>query len=347
MNTFLQDILEQPAVLGQVLSALVGDGCSARADIRQGAEQVARSPRVVLSSMGSAYYSCMPMAYALSRVHPNVQLMETAELMRLPLVPGTLYIILSRSGESGEVAAFSAVLRERGEPLIAITMTPGSTLARNASLMIHDPSPYDGLICTKAYTTLVLTGLLVVSAMKGELNGALVDGLKRAFAWMEREKGTLLERVRGYGNLGGSLTFLSRGSGLGLAAAGSLWTEEGARVRASWASIDGFMHGPIEQVDEDFLGVWIDLIPDQTSARQYREVVSRGGTLIPLSLPAAYPYAPLAGEGSMGLVVPVADLPEAYRVIPAAMPIQLIAQQTAANRGLVAGQMRYVGWLIR
>ena len=338
MNTFLQDILEQPAVLGQVLSAFVGDGPTVRADIREAAEKVARSPRVVLTSMGSAYYSCMPMANALSRVHPNVQLIETAELMRLPLFPGTLYIILSRSGESGEVATFSTVLRERGESLVAITMTPDSTLARNASLVIHDPSPYDGLICTKAYTTLVLTGLLVASSVQGTVDDTLMGALRQAFDWMEHEKDALVDQVRSYAGLGHSLTFLARGSGLGLAAAGSLWMEEGARVRASWAGIDGFMHGPIEQVDEDFLGVWIDLLPDATSARQYRDAVSRGGALIPLSLPGAY---------SEGIAVPVGDLPEPYRAIPAALPIQLMAQQAAANRGLVAGQMRYIGWLIR
>jgi fructoselysine-6-P-deglycase FrlB-like protein len=338
MNTFLQDILEQPAVLDQVLAAFVGEGPTVRADIREAAERIAGSSRVVLSSMGSAYYSCMPMAYALSRVHPNVQLIETAELMRLPQSPGTLYVILSRSGESGEVAAFAKVLRERGESLVAVTMTPDSTLARNATLVVHDPSPYDGLICTKAYTTLALAGLLVVSSMQGTIDDALVSALRRAFAWMEQEKGALLERIRDYACLGRSLTFLARGSGLGLAAAGSLWMEEGARVRASWASIDGFMHGPIEQVDQDFLGVWIDLLPDATSARQYRDVATRGGSLVPLSLPDAY---------AEGIVVPVADLPEAYRVIPAALPIQMLAQQAAANRGLVAGQMRYVGWLIR
>ncbi len=338
MNTFLQDILEQPVVLDQVLSALVGDGPTVRADLREAADRIAGSSRLVLTSMGSAYYSCMPIAYALSRVHPNVQLIETAELMRPSLFPGTLYIILSRSGESGEVATFSTMLRERGESLIAITMTPDSTLARNASLVLHDPSPYDGLICTKAYTTLALTGLLVASSVQGSVDDTLIGGLRQAFGWMEHEKDALVDQVRSLPRLGSSLTFLARGSGLGLAAAASLWMEEGARVRASWASIDGFMHGPIEQVDEDFLGVWIDLLPDATSARQYRDVLSRGGTLIPLSLPGAY---------SEGIAVPVGDLPEAYRVIPAALPIQLMAQQAAANRGLVAGQMRYIGWLIR
>jgi len=337
MNTFLQDILEQPAVLDQVLSALAG-GLAVRADIREAAECVGQSPRVVLTSMGSAYYSCMPVAYALSRVHPHVQLIETAELMRLPFFPGTCYVILSRSGESGEVAAFSTALRERGAPLIAITMTPNSTLARNASLVVHDPSPYDGLICTKAYTTLALAGLLMVSTLQGAVDGRLVCKLRQAFAWMEQEKDCLVERVRGLPGLGRGITFLGRGSGLGLAAAGSLWMEEGARVRASWAGIDGFMHGPIEQVDEDFVGVWIDLLPDATSERQWRDVSSRGGALIPVTLPGAY---------AEGIAVSAGDLPEAYRVIPAALPIQLLAHQAAENRGLVAGQMRYVGWLIR
>lgn len=335
MNRFLKDILDQPSVLDHVLNTLTGEGLK---DIQRAAEEVRQAARIVLTSMGSAYYSCMPMAYALSRLHPNVHLAETSELMRIPFFPDTLYIIMSRSGESGEIAEFSRLLKERGERLIAITITPSSTLAANASLVITDPSSYDGLICAKAYTSLALTGLLIASIVEGRLDHDLVEGLRRAFAWMEEEKERLLSMVARHPRLGASLTFLSRGSGLGLAAEGTLWVEEGARVRASYSSIDSFLHGPVEQVDEQFLGVWIDLSPSSLSERQYHTVAAKGGSLITITSRNSY---------TDGMTVPANDLPEPYRVIPAALPVQLIAYQTAANRGLQAGDMRYVDWIIR
>jgi hypothetical protein len=40
-------------------------------------------------------------------------------------------------------------------------------------------------------------------------------------------------------------------------------------------------------------------------------------------------------------------LPEAYRVLSAVMPVQMIAFQTAANLGVEAGEMRYLDWVVK
>jgi fructoselysine-6-P-deglycase FrlB-like protein len=340
MNTFLEDILDQPGALNTTLECMSGAGL---AELDQAAGMIEGSERVVLTSMGSAHYSLAPMAFALSRMHPNVHLVETGELMRAPLFPHTLYVIMSRSGESKEISAFSARLHEEGEPLLAITMTPGSSLAQNASLAIHDPAPYDGFICTKAYTSLALCGLLVVSRLEGALDEALVTSLRQAFAWMDAHKEPMLAQARGIGWLGKSLTFLSRGAGLGLAQSGALWLEEAARVRASYSSIDFFLHGPVEQVDEVFLGAWIDLAPDEFSHAQAKAVLGRGGRWITVGPNAEETNR----DETCAFNIPDFDLPEAYRILPAAMPVQLVACQSATRLGLTPGEMRYLSWVVK
>ncbi len=294
--------------------------------------------RLVLTSMGSAHYSLAPMAYALARLHPNVHLVETGEQMSLPFVPGTLYVIMSRSGESKEIADYAALLCQRGEKLLAITMTPDSTLAKNASLVVQDPAPYDGFICTKAYTTMALIGMLIVSRLENKLDCPLVDGLGRAFEWMEAHQDAMLNQMQGIQWLGESLTFLSRRAGMSLAQSGALWLEEAARRRASYSSIDFYLHGPVEQVDEGYRGVWIDLAPDALSRAQYQEVTDKGGVLICIGPEAAGPQA---------FNIPAFDLPEVYRILPAAMPVQMVAYQSAAALGLQAGDMRYLSWVVR
>ena len=167
MNRFLQDILDQPEELRQVLRYSLSDEYS---KIKQAAELIRSSERVVLTSMGSAIFSLMPMHSYLAKLHSNCQLIETSELLvSNPFPDKTLYIIMSRSGESGEIAEFARVLKSENLNLIAITMTPGSTLAMNASLSIHDPASYDGFICTKAYSSMALIGLLIA----GEFNEGL------------------------------------------------------------------------------------------------------------------------------------------------------------------------------
>jgi fructoselysine-6-P-deglycase FrlB-like protein len=335
MNTFLEDILAQPVALRLTLESMLNES---QAGLEAAASLIGGASRVVLTSMGSALYSLAPMVYALSKLHPNVHLVETSEQMNMPFVPGTLYVIMSRSGESKEIADFAGVLRQRGEPLLAITMTPDSTLAKNASLMIFDPAAYDGFICTKAYTSMALIGMLVVSRLENSLDHRLVGGLGQAFDWMDMHKNAVLQQIQGIDWLGESLTFLSRRAGMGLAQCGALWLEEASRQRASYSSIDFYLHGPVEQVDEGFRGVWIDLAPDQLSRAQYQAVAGKGGSLICIGPEASGPTA---------IFVPDFDLPEVYRILPAAMPVQMIAYQAAAALGLVAGEMRYLSWVVK
>lgn len=335
MNTFLEDILAQPAALHLTLASILDQN---RAGIEKAAGLIAGASRLVLTSMGSALYSLAPLAYALAEVHPNVHLVETCQQIDRPFFPGTLYVIMSRSGESKEIAAYASLLRRRGEPLLAITMTPYSTLARNASLVIHDPAPFDGFICTKAYTTLALIGLLIAARLENRLDASLVKNLGRAFAWMADNQNVVLARLQGIAWLGESLTFLSRQAGMSLAQSGALWLEEAARRRASYSSLDFYMHGPVEQVDQGYHGVWIDLAPTSVSRSMYAEVAGKGGSVICIG--------PEAG-GPAGFNIPTFDLPEVYRILPAAMPVQMIAYQSAANLGLQAGDMRYLSWVVK
>ena len=335
MNTFLKDIFAQPQALHDVLAYTLGEG---RPALVKTAQMIRDAPRVVLTSMGSAYFSLLPVAYTLSRLHPNVHLIETSELMRMPSFPETVYVIMSRSGESGEIAQYSRWLHEQGKPLIAITMSPDSTLAHNAMLTMHDPAPYDGFICTKAYSTMALIGLLVSSEIEQAIDDSLYENLRQAFDWMEMTNHQNLQTVQQIDWCGEDITFLSRGAGLGLAAAGALWVEEAARIRAAYSSIDAFLHGPVEQVDENFAGVWIDLQPDAQSAAQYQNVMSKGGKWITIVLEDAY---------NGDFMVPAFDLPNGYRILPATIPVQMIGYQSATNRGLDAGTMRYLSWVVK
>jgi fructoselysine-6-P-deglycase FrlB-like protein len=334
VNEFLQDILDQPAALQSALDFTLNDGMAA---LQEAAEALRRAKRIVLTSMGSAYYSLMPLHHVLARWHPSVHLVEAAELLTMPLQADTQYLILSRSGESGEIAELSARLHSQGKPLIAITMTAGSTLAKHASLLLNDPVPYDHFICTKAYSSMALVGLLLASQADGTLEASLAGKLKELFAWMEESKAGLLQKVKNVDWLDGPLYFLSCGAGNGLAQAGTLWLQEAARQQSSAMSIQNFLHGPVEQVDENFRGIWIDLTPSESSRALFNRVCSHGGHWLGLAVE----------DNQADFCIPSFGLPEAYRVLSAVMPVQLIAYQTASNLGLEAGRMRYLDWVVK
>ncbi len=338
MNPYLNDVLDQPLELEKVLAHATGPG---RAAIGDACEAIRSASRVVITSMGSALYSCRPMYRALSLSHSNVHLMETAELLlRAPHSAQTTYVIMSRSGESGEIARFAREIRKRSGTLIAVTMTPDSTLARCADIVVHDVAALDGLICTKAFTSMALTGLLVASGLAGELDDRLVEELRRHFARLESDKSDLLSRLRDTEALAKAevVHFLSEGIGMTVAEMGALLMQEGAWLPSLAQSFGMFHHGAIEVVDEKFVGFWIDLVPNERSLELYEELSAKGGEVITVSPDRdAYPD---------GFTVSCGSLPEAYRIFHPAMVVQLAAYCAAEARGHEAGEMRYLKWLV-
>lgn len=335
MSVFLSDIFSQPAVLADVLNHFQGNGFAV---LKKAAEEISKYPRVVLTSMGSAYHSLVPMYYSLRKEKQCVHLWETSEALGLPLFPDTLYVIMSRSGESREIAKYAKMLHEKNENLLAITMSPDSVLAENASLLIHDPAPYDGLICVKAYTSMVLIGLMISSLVRGTLDQGLMKNLSDAFNWMEENKTEMEEKVSSIPWLGKSFTYLSSGVGLGLGMAGALWMEEGARIQCSCLSVDQFRHGPVERVDERFHGVFINLDNNKQDKEYIEYLQGLGGKIENICV---------GGESSERLAIPEFGLPIEYRILPASIPAQIIADKSAARHGREAGRMRYVDWVIK
>ena len=204
MNSILKNIYEQPAELKRVLDDLTGPKLGQLRDL---ARIMALSGEIVLTSMGSALYSLMPMYEVLrERGYRNVTLEETGDLIRHPerMSRGALYVLMSRSGESREVADFAVWCREHGFTTLSITMTPDSTMATNSTYMLHDISSYDDIVCIKAYSTMALTGLLLVEMMDGRPHPSeeLVASLNRAFAWMEAHKENILAQLEAVPFLG-------------------------------------------------------------------------------------------------------------------------------------------------
>jgi glucosamine 6-phosphate synthetase-like amidotransferase/phosphosugar isomerase protein len=339
MNRFLQDILDQPEELKHVLRYSLSDEFT---NIKKAAELIKNSDRVVLTSMGSAIFSLMPMHSYLSRLHPNCQLIETSELLvSNPFSIKTMYIIMSRSGESGEIAEFSRLLKSENSKLIAITMTPDSILAKNATLVIHDPASYDGFICTKAYSSMTLQGLLIASELDGGVSNGRDSALYELFDWMEKNKQNLLTGISKSQvlNKPAGIYYLSHGPGLAVAKVAQLYTEEAARIIASHSSFGLFHHGPVEQIDEKFNGVWIDLTPNNRSLELFTEANDKNGNIIVISVDGS-PY-------QSDFMLPNLAIPPEYLCLGAVMILQMCAYQISVSLGLDPGNMRYCNWVIK
>ncbi len=338
MNDYLKNVFEQPQELKKVMKVLTEE-CP---EIRQIANLLTVSEEIILTSMGSAYNSLMPMYYALIKKGKRVTLIETSELIQNPelIKKENLYIMMSRSGESREVYDFSVLLKKEGCILIGITMTPDSTLAKNSTIMLYDPSSYDKCICLKAYTSMALCGLLCVSIMNNrEFPQSEKEELYLMLTWMEENKEKVLqeiERIPLFKNAH-SYNFLSRGYGMGVSRAASLWLEEIAFVSGDVMSIDSFYHGPIRSIlnskltDNMIVPVFFDVKPDERTKKIWTEVADAARASIYFGTDEKRKV------GSTCIYYPEFQVQEEYTMLLLAIYVQLFAYQCCVVKGYEPG----------
>lgn len=350
MNSILKNIYEQPAELKRVLDDLTGPKLGQLRDL---ARIMALSGEIVLTSMGSALYSLMPMYEVLrERGYRNVTLEETGDLIRHPerMSRGALYVLMSRSGESREVADFAVWCREHGFTTLSITMTPDSTMATNSTYMLHDISSYDDIVCIKAYSTMALTGLLLVEMMDGRPHPSeeLVASLNRAFAWMEAHKENILAQLEAVPFLGTPHGFylISRSYGINMMRSASLWLEETAKTPAGIMSVDNFYHGPMEIIRSHAIvkavtcPVLFDVQPDARSAMIWGKVCQ--------AVPESLYFGPEGSEmpGGARFQIPDLGLSGGWSMIVAALFFQLLSYQVAVANGIEPGFFYDEGWIV-
>lgn len=348
MNPILNDIYAQPGELARVLRSLTGEQAG---EVRRVADLLNVADEIVLTSMGSAFYSLMPMYEALTALGRRATLIETADLIHYPEKrnPRAVYVLMSRSGESREVADFSGMLKRDGCMCVAITMTPDSTMAKNSTVMLYDIASYDDIVCIKAYSSMALCGLVCVSMMgKKEFDPALAGALYAAFDWMEQNKAAILAQYEAIPFLGEAHNFylLSRGFGVNVMRSCSLWVEETAKTCANIMSIDNFYHGPMEVIRAAKITkavtcpLFLDVFPDDRSRMIWKNVHEN----IPHCI-----YVGPEGEAPVGgacLSFPDWGLPCGYRMIPLALYFQILSYEVALRRGIEPGMFYSEGWVV-
>lgn len=349
MNVLLQNIYEQPGELKKVLDDLRGPKLPA---VRQISKLMQIADEIVLTSMGSALYSLMPMYEALKAMtNKRVALEETANLIQHPnlLKKSALYILMSRSGESREVADFSGYLKEHQYCSVAITMTPTSTMGKNCTYMLHDIASYDAIVCIKAYSSMSLCGLFLVSMMGRENpDEELVAKLHKAFDWMEAEKEHVFRQIQDipYFEKSDGFYMLSRGFGINMMRSASLWVEETAKTMSNVMSIDNFYHGPMEIIRSHAIvkpvttPMYLDVVTDARSQMIWGKINA--------AVPDSIYIGPEGKEaaGGVKLVYPEFGLPQAFTSLVIALYLQLISFQCATAKGIEPGTFYDEGWIV-
>jgi glucosamine--fructose-6-phosphate aminotransferase (isomerizing) len=270
------------------------------------------------------------------------------------VIPGTLTIVISQSGETADTLAAQREAKSRGSRTLAICNVVGSMVTREAAGTIYTHAgPEIGVASTKAFTC-QLTALFILAMYLGQANGSLGEEASRALVQELVHLPGKLEIVLShdplYEALGKELhrstdfLFLGRGVHFPIALEGALKLKEISYIHAEGYPAGEMKHGPNALIDES-LPVVVLATHDASSAEScllydktlsnIQEVKARDGIVVAIVTEGDDKVHKVADH-----VIEIPSSSELLTPILAIVPLQLLAYHIAVRRGCDVDQPR-------
>ncbi|MCZ6869264.1 MAG: glutamine--fructose-6-phosphate transaminase (isomerizing) [Gammaproteobacteria bacterium] len=309
-----------------------------------------RTRAITIVACGSSYYSASIARYwieDLVGIPCNVEIASEFRYRRGVVLPGSLFVTITQSGETADTLAALRLVKEQGfEASLTICNVPTSTTVRESDLaLMIQAGPEIGVASTKAFTA-QLVDLMLLTILLGrrhrmsedterELVGALrglPDVLEEALK-LDVVTRKLAQRLVDKHHA----LFLGRGAHYPVALEGALKLKEISYIHAEALPAGELKHGPLALVDAEMPVIAVapnnDLLEKLKSNLQ--EVRARGGELI------VFADETLGFRTEPGVtVVEVPSVHEALAPIVFTVALQLLAYHTAALKGTDLDQPR-------
>jgi glucosamine--fructose-6-phosphate aminotransferase (isomerizing) len=179
----LKEIHEQPKALTDTFRARIKTGADGSRSINL--EEIgfdaswAEARRVVITACGTAWHAGVIGKYAFegfARIPTEAEIASEYRYRGPIFDPRDIFIIISQSGETADTLAAMRLAKKNGARVIAITNVVGSTLAREADLVMHTlAGPEIAVASTKAFVTQLMCVYLIALAF-GSLRGTISAG---------------------------------------------------------------------------------------------------------------------------------------------------------------------------
>ena len=337
-----KEIHEQPAVLGRTVAARVGDG---DADLGSGwsDSELAKLERVQVLGCGTALHAGLIAQFLIEGLAglPTDSDYASEFRYRSPrLVPGTLALAISQSGETADTLAALRLAKELGCHTGAICNVPGSSLVREAdSVLLTDAGPEIGVASTKAFTAQVAGAYLAAVRLgraRGEIDAlgadTLLEALRGVRAGLEVVLGdetvALVKEVARSNQDAKGFLFLGRGVNYPVALEGALKLKEISYVHAEGYPAGEMKHGPIALIEP---GMSVLVVNSEGGVAEkvrsnLEQVKARGGRVIVVG----------SDEESLALAderIPVPATSEWVSPILNVVPLQLFAYEIGLLKG--------------
>ncbi|WP_109806099.1 glutamine--fructose-6-phosphate transaminase (isomerizing) [Sphingosinithalassobacter portus] len=348
---FMQkEIYEQPVVVAQTLQSYV-----------RPVEQMVALPdmdfdlagveRVAIVACGTASYVGMIGKYWIerfARVPVEVDVASEFRYRDPVLLPNTLGVVVSQSGETADTLAALRHMKEHGVTTAGIINVPTSSMAREVDLLLSTHAgPEIGVASTKAFTCqlAVMAALAVnLARAKGKLDPAEEREIVRHLIEAPASINAALahdDEIEAMAHTiaqARDVLYLGRGPDYPLALEGALKLKEISYIHAEGYASGEMKHGPIALIDDNV--PLIVLAPsgplfDKTVSNM-QEAQARGARVVLISDAEGLR---LAGEDAVATI----EMPKVHPLIAPivyAVPVQLLAYHVAVAKGTDVDQPR-------
>jgi glucosamine--fructose-6-phosphate aminotransferase (isomerizing) len=351
-DTFmLKEIHEQPAAIRDTLVGRVDEHRQLVLDDLRIPDDVLREvDKVFVVACGTAYHSGLVAKYAIehwTRLPVEIDIASEFRYRDPVLGPDTLTLAVSQSGETIDTLEAARHARRQGSPLLAVTNTVGSSLAREADGVIYmHAGPEIGVAATKTFATQMVSQYILamyLAQVRGSMfpeeiaevltrMGELPAQVRRAIGLDAR-----IQELAGRFHDSRDWLFIGRHTGFPAALEGALKLKEISYVHAEGYPAGELKHGPIALVEEG-----VPVVAVATKCHVYpkmlsniQEVRARGAEVIAVATEGDEQIREVAQH-----VLEVPETPELLSPVVVTVPLQLLAYHVARLRGTDVDQPR-------
>ena len=334
----IKEIHEQPKAVEDTLHSIVKDG---NIEIGLSNEEIQAITQIYIVACGSAWHVGMQAQYVIEElvdVPVRVELASEFRYRKMSLLPSSLVILISQSGETADTLAALRLAKEKGIKTLAVVNVVGSSIAREADTVLYTlAGPEISVATTKAYSAqLIAMDCLAVKfaqVRRGTEVGKYVEELTSIPKKIEKileEK----ERIQWFASKVANkkdIFFIGRGIDYAVGLEGSLKLKEVSYIHSEAYAAGELKHGTISLIEDGTLVIGVLTQGDlyEKTVSNMVECKSRGAYLMGLTT-----YGKYETEDQCDFTVYIPKADEHFVGSLAVIPLQLLGYYVSVAKGL-------------
>lgn len=300
--------------------------------------QVKNIERIIITACGTAYYAGMLGKYMFENyagIPTEVELASEFRYRNPVLNKSTAVLAVSQSGETADTLAAINLAKQKGNLVLGIVNTVGSSVARLTDAGVYNHiGPEIGVASTKAFTSQVAILALFALFLSKRKSQEAIKALNllpfQVKKILKNEKA--IQRLARKYNKYDNFLYLGRNYNYPAALEGALKLKEISYAHAEGYAAGEMKHGPIALIDKNFPTLAIvgnpisHTYPKMISSLE--EIKARKGPIIAIAAEGDEDIAKIADD-----VIYIPKTIEMLNPVLAAVPLQLFAYYMAVLRG--------------